>query len=273
MAASLGNALGGLGGISKLIQGRGMEKRAEEAIKNFKWQELRNPFEDLSVSRLGADLRREENARNMASSIDALQSGGVRGVVGGIGKLNQQNNLLSKDIGAGLDEQRRDIDRSKAGYDTQIQSMIERRQANELAGYGQMMNVGMGMKYQGFTNLMNAGNAQEEYQMAKNNMGMYNSFFQQNPNPQSNINPFISGGGFGGYGISDRRLKKNIQLIGKSLKGLNIYLFEFINSKYGIGVFQGVMSDEIPQEAVVKLSNGYNAVNYNMIDVEFKRIK
>jgi hypothetical protein len=72
--------------------------------------------------------------------------------------------------------------------------------------------------------------------------------------------------------LSDRRLKKNISLIGKSPNGLNIYNFEYINPIHGQGVFQGVMSDEIPFDAVITSGNGYDMVNYNMIDVEFKRI-
>jgi hypothetical protein len=32
------------------------------------------------------------------------------------------------------------------------------------------------------------------------------------------------------------------------------------------------MSDEIPFDAVITSGNGYDMVNYNMIDVEFKRI-
>ena len=72
-------------------------------------------------------------------------------------------------------------------------------------------------------------------------------------------------------GMSDRKLKKNINKIGESPSGLNIYSFEYIDSKYGEGLFQGVMSDEIPQEAVI--NNGeYNMVNYSMLDVEFKQI-
>ena len=41
------------------------------------------------------------------------------------------------------------------------------------------------------------------------------------------------------------------------------------NSKEG--VYQGVMSDEVPQEAVIK-SGGYDMVNYSTLDVEFKEI-
>jgi len=72
---------------------------------------------------------------------------------------------------------------------------------------------------------------------------------------------------------SDRRLKKNIKLIGYSPKGLKIYAFEYINNKFGKGVFQGVMSDEIPNKAVVKHIDGFDRVNYSKLDVEFKLIK
>ena len=74
------------------------------------------------------------------------------------------------------------------------------------------------------------------------------------------------------YNSSDRRLKHNINLIGTSpYMGLNIYSFEYLNPMHGVGAFQGVMSDEIPQDAVITI-DGYDRVNYNMLDVEFKRI-
>lgn len=70
---------------------------------------------------------------------------------------------------------------------------------------------------------------------------------------------------------SDRKLKKNITKIGKSPSGLNIYSFEYKNLADGDGLFQGVMSDEIPQQAVI--NNGkYDTVDYSMLDVEFKQI-
>jgi len=70
---------------------------------------------------------------------------------------------------------------------------------------------------------------------------------------------------------SDRKLKKNINLIGESPSGLNIYSFEYINSKHGQGLFQGVMSDEIPQEAVI-FNGEHDMVDYSKIDVDFKQI-
>ena len=88
-----------------------------------------------------------------------------------------------------------------------------------------------------------------------------------------------SGGGGGGVwtpdqtgGFSDRRLKKNIKLIGYSPSRLKIYTFEYINKVFGKGFWQGVMSDEIPQVAVIKHKDGYDRVDYSKLDVEFKQI-
>jgi tRNA nucleotidyltransferase (CCA-adding enzyme) len=72
--------------------------------------------------------------------------------------------------------------------------------------------------------------------------------------------------------FSDKRLKKNIEKIGTSKSGLNIYSFEYKNSDFGNGVYQGVMSDEIPSHAVVKEEDIYDMVDYSKIDVEFKLI-
>ena len=85
----------------------------------------------------------------------------------------------------------------------------------------------------------------------------------------------FTNGSLCGFGFpSDRRLKMNIQLIGVSLSGIKIYTFEYKDkAKYGEGVYQGVMSDEIPQEAVIKTESGYDRVDYTKLDVEFKRIK
>ena len=72
--------------------------------------------------------------------------------------------------------------------------------------------------------------------------------------------------------FSDRRLKKNIKLIGLSPSGLKIYSFKYKNTSFGKGVFQGVMSNEIPSYAVIKGNDGFDRVDYSKIDVEFKNI-
>ena len=81
-----------------------------------------------------------------------------------------------------------------------------------------------------------------------------------------------AGGAGGTPPPSDRRLKTDISIIGKSPSGLNIYTFRFTDKKYGSGLYQGVMSDEIPQSVVIKDSDGYDRVDYNKIDVDFVQV-
>lgn len=74
-------------------------------------------------------------------------------------------------------------------------------------------------------------------------------------------------------GWSDRRLKTNINYKRTSPSGLKVYQFEFKEPElYGEGIFEGVLSDEIPQEYVKTAENGYEQVLYGMLDVDFKKV-
>lgn len=68
--------------------------------------------------------------------------------------------------------------------------------------------------------------------------------------------------------MSDKRLKTNIELVGKSDKGHNIYEFDYINKP---GRYRGVMAQEVPN-ASFKHNDGYLWVDYNKVDVKFERI-
>jgi ribosomal protein L9 len=69
-------------------------------------------------------------------------------------------------------------------------------------------------------------------------------------------------------GFSDIRLKENVELIGKSPSNINIYKFNYKNNPT---TYQGAMAHEVPW-ASVKHSNGYMMIDYNQIDVDFKKI-
>lgn len=70
---------------------------------------------------------------------------------------------------------------------------------------------------------------------------------------------------------SDVSLKENIELVGKSPKGVNIYTFDYKNKKYGKGRYKGVMAQEVPN-ASFKNKDGYLWVDYNKLDVDFERV-
>jgi hypothetical protein len=162
MGAAIGTAIGVVGGIQKINEGKAMQRFARQQIENFKWQDLQNPFEGMAPSTLGANLRAEESARATATAIEAGRAGGIRGAAAITGRALLANNSVNRESAADLDRQRLSIDMASAGQEVRNQEMIESRQVNELAGYGQMMNVGMGMKYQGFGDLVNAGFSLDE---------------------------------------------------------------------------------------------------------------
>ena len=68
--------------------------------------------------------------------------------------------------------------------------------------------------------------------------------------------------------FSDIRLKDNINYIGKSPSGINIYTF---NYKGDDQVYQGVMAHQVPYAAILD-NSGYLKVDYSKIDVEFKGV-
>ena len=68
--------------------------------------------------------------------------------------------------------------------------------------------------------------------------------------------------------FSDIRLKTNIEFIGKSPSNINIYEFNYIGSPIK---YVGVMAHEVPW-ASEKHESGYLMVDYNKVDVEFRRL-
>jgi hypothetical protein len=76
-----------------------------------------------------------------------------------------------------------------------------------------------------------------------------------------------------GGGKSDISYKENVNLIGQSPLGINIYEFNYIGEE---GLYQGVIAQELvgtKYENALTLNNeGKYLVDYNQIDVEFKKI-
>ena len=68
--------------------------------------------------------------------------------------------------------------------------------------------------------------------------------------------------------FSDIRLKTNIEFINKSPSNINIYKFNYIGDS---NKYIGVMAHEVPW-AAKRHPNGYLMVDYNKLDVEFRRI-
>jgi len=71
---------------------------------------------------------------------------------------------------------------------------------------------------------------------------------------------------------SDRRLKTDITQTGVAENGLPVYRFRYHD---GSEFYEGVMAQdvlEIMPEAVVRMTNGYYAVNYSMLGMSMRRV-
>ncbi len=72
--------------------------------------------------------------------------------------------------------------------------------------------------------------------------------------------------------FSDRRLKRNITLLGEWRNGINLYRFSYLGSD---AVYEGVMADEVEKvypAAVSRHENGYQMVAYELIGAELRRV-
>ena len=73
--------------------------------------------------------------------------------------------------------------------------------------------------------------------------------------------------------FSDEKLKKNIHYVGKSKSGIPIVEFEYKDGMNVPGRYSGVLSNDVPWASKKHPQYGFDMVDYNKIDVDFKRIK
>lgn len=150
---------------------------------------------------------------------------------------------------------------------------------NGLAGAGNAMNF-MGAGLQG----MNAGYGQagqmagQMGSSATNMWGAQANYQNQQDQIAASSDPFAAllgagatlGAAYLGKKPSDRRLKTDIELVGRNQRtGLNLYAFRYID---GDGKrYIGVMADEVRNrypEAVLVMDGGFLAVDYAMLGLE-----
>ena len=281
-----------IGGIYSGIQAGKANKKAEKAAEAATAEKNRmkeiysnldtsNPFEGMTNQYVGMentmeDLTVDQKAAEFASQqfqqSQANIMGQMRGAAGGSGiaalaqSLAQQGQLASQKAAAGIGQQESANQKAMAAEASRLQTQ-EAKGATDVAtqiATGEQSSQRLEMNKQSTLMQMAASeSAAADAQVATTQQAKDDAW----------------GGVIGGVGdiagqalgLSDRRLKKNIKLIGYSPSGLKIYAFEYINKMFGDGTYQGVMSDEISNNAIIK-QNGYDIVDYSKLDVEFKKL-
>jgi hypothetical protein len=139
------------------ISGAKQRRDAKNALENYERQNLENIAEGLQVSTLGSDLQREEQARLAASQVGALQGAGVRGLVGGLGRVEAGNQMTNREIGANLDAQQKQIDQMYAQDQANIRGMQEQREVGDISALSSQYNAGNAMMWQGIGGIAQSG--------------------------------------------------------------------------------------------------------------------
>lgn len=159
-----GLAIGAIGSIGQMISGASRAKKARKALENYQRQELKNVTEGMRVSTLAAEMKTEEAQRRFATTVGALQSGGVRGLVGGLGAAEQAQQQQQQQIAADLDRQQTQIEQMRAQDEARIRGMQEARESQEIQGLGAELASGRQMVNAGIQGL--AGTAMAGFKMA-----------------------------------------------------------------------------------------------------------
>jgi hypothetical protein len=149
-------------GLYQTIQGSKEKRDAQKALENYERQKLENVAQDLQVSTLGADRQLAEQSRLASTQIGALQGGGTRALIGGLGRVEAGNQVVNDQVTADLDQQRKDIDRMIASDNANIRGMQENRENADISALSsqyqagkQDMNMGIGNIVQGVGSVAN----------------------------------------------------------------------------------------------------------------------
>ena len=230
--------------FSEVGTGAGARDRAEGALYNRSASRLdpqwEQATEQLEAKLAAQGLRPGDKAYDQAvenqgrAKTDAYGRATDSSIIGGGAEADRQYNLESSDRNRQIQEEM-----TKRGFSlNEINALISGQQTSMpgMSGFNSAER-GAGVDYTG------AAGATGQASADRASAG--------NANMQS-----LMQGGMGLAMMSDRRLKRNITVIG-TFKQYPLYLFQYIWGKWAVGV----MSDEVNQDAVTRLPNGYDMVD------------
>ena len=253
-------------------------------------QQYMNPYENQVVTSALGDVERAYQGQQRALSSQAIGAGafgggreGVqRGVLGGE-YLRQVGDVSGRLRQAGFESgaQRFAADRASQLGSAQAQLASLAGASSGLAQFGSQER---GIQQAGLTEAFRDFVEQQGFEQNQINQVIgalagapirsygeertgFTSTPVQGPSPFGQITGAL--GAIGSiYAMSDIALKNNINYIGKSPSGINIYTFTY---KGDDKVYQGVMAHEVPHASSFN-DDGYLMVDYSKVDVEFKRV-
>jgi hypothetical protein len=162
VASAISGGLSAGMGIYQTIQGAKEKKQAKEALENYERQKFENIAKDLQVSKIGADRKLMEQSRLASTQVGALKEGGGRTLIGGLGRVEEGNQNVTKEITGDLDQQRAEISQLEARDNANIRGLQENREIADISALSsqyqsgkQDMNMGIGNVLQGVGSVAN----------------------------------------------------------------------------------------------------------------------
>jgi|TARA_B110000977_G_scaffold117064_1_gene151222 hypothetical protein len=260
----------------------------EDMIADMK-DNLSNPYASLGVATQAAEIQMEQTDIALANTLDTLQASGAS--AGGATALAQAAKQSKKEVSANIEQQEAQNEKLRAQGEESLQAKEMQLTQMEMAESARVQNAeaqGKAFVYGAqesrdvaTLDRMSGQESQARADMANAQTAQQAATGAMISGVSSAATGLLGSGAFAEGGSlnpppppppSDRRLKTDIIKIGESPSGLNIYSFEYIDISFGEGTYSGVMSDEIPKEAVTKGNDGFDRVDYSQLDVEFKKI-
>lgn len=143
MFGSLVSGVLGTGlGIFQAIQGSKDKKAAERELNDYERQTLTNAYDNIQISTVGSDLMTQESQRTTANLTDATRNAGLRGVLGGIPKIQSQNNMANQEARKYLDDQVNQRQYSTAEDDIRLRNIKENRDIANISALSSQVDSG-----------------------------------------------------------------------------------------------------------------------------------
>ena len=275
----------GIGGYQPYMQQA--QQYAQKAADPTSYQDFMNPYQQEVIGGIESQFQKLQNQ----AAAKAGQAGAFGGARQGVqtAELGRQQAEAVGQAQAANYQQAQQAAQNVYGQAAQTQAALGAQQQG-LAGQdiNTLMQTG-GRQQQLAQQAFDVDYKQKLQQMYEpyQRLGFVSDIYQGMPTSASSLtmatspqaNPMSQAIGMGITGLaayqgyqdankSDIRLKEDIELVGQSPSGTNIYSFKYKDKE---GKYEGVMAQEVPWASHVD-KEGYLRVDYSKVDVEFKKL-
>lgn len=138
-------------GVYQAIQGSKDKKRAERELNEYERQTLNNAYDNIQISTVGSELMTQESQRTTANLINATRNAGLRGILGGIPKIQAQNNLANQEARKYLDDQVNQRQYAMAEDEIRLRNLKENRDIANISALSSQVDAGKQDMWNGIT--------------------------------------------------------------------------------------------------------------------------